>query len=69
MVLQGTNCLRSDSVKYDEISIKQLQANAKLIAAAPDLYDALQSIVDNKTLPPELLIPARAALDKATATA
>ena len=39
--------------------------NAKLIAAAPDLYDALQSIVDNKTLPPELLIPARAALEKA----
>jgi hypothetical protein len=45
------------------------EADARLIAAAPDLYDALQSIVDNKTLPPELLIPARAALDKATATA
>ena len=65
MVLQGANCLRSDSVKYEEISIEQLQANAKLIVAAPDLYDALQSIVDNKTLPPELLIPARAALEKA----
>jgi hypothetical protein len=43
--------------------------NAKMLSAARDLYDALQSIVDNKTLPPKLLIPARAALDKATATA
>jgi len=29
------------------------------------LYEALLSIVDNKTLPAALLIPARAALDKA----
>lgn len=39
--------------------------NAQMLSAARDLYDALQSIVDNKTLPPKLLIPARAALDKA----
>lgn len=53
----------------DDFDMTKQQADAKLIAAAPDLYDALQLIVDNKTLPPELLIPARAALDKATATA
>jgi hypothetical protein len=44
MVLQGANCLRSDSVKYEEISIEQLQANAKLIAAAPDLLAALEAM-------------------------
>ena len=44
MVLQGANCLRSYSVKYEEISIEQLQANAKLIAAAPDLLAALEAM-------------------------
>jgi len=40
--------------------------NAQMFAAAHDLYNALESIVDNKTLPAVLLIPARVALDKAT---
>jgi hypothetical protein len=40
--------------------------NAQMLAAAHDLYNALESIVDNKTLPAVLLIPARVALDKAT---
>lgn len=39
--------------------------NAQMLAAARDLYEALLLIVDNKTLPAALLIPARAALDKA----
>lgn len=37
MVLQGADCLRSDSIKYEQISVDQLAANATLIAAAPDL--------------------------------
>jgi len=45
MVLQGANCLRSDSVKYDEISIEQLQNNARLMAAAPDMLELLYRVL------------------------
>jgi hypothetical protein len=45
MVLQGASCLRSDSVKYDEINIEQLQNNARLMAAAPELLAALEELV------------------------
>jgi hypothetical protein len=45
MVLQGASCLRSDSVKYDEISIEQLQNNARLMAAAPDMLELLYRVL------------------------
>lgn len=43
MVLQGAQCLRSDTIKYEQISVDQLDANATLIAASPDLLDALKA--------------------------
>lgn len=45
MVLQGANCLRSDSVKYEQISVDQLQANATLIVAAPELLDIVRDLL------------------------
>lgn len=33
MVLQGAQCLRSDTVKYEEIGVDQLQANARRLVA------------------------------------
>jgi hypothetical protein len=49
MVLQGAKCLRSDSVTHEQISIDQLQTNAALIAAAPELLAALKYIIDPAT--------------------
>jgi hypothetical protein len=46
MVLQGANCLRSDSVLHEQIGVDQLVANAFLIAAAPDLLAALLTLRD-----------------------
>jgi len=44
MVLQGAQCLRSDSVKHEQISVDQLSENAALMAASPDLLAALRRI-------------------------
>lgn len=46
--------------------LKEAEANAKLIAAAPELLEALQEIMDsNYVLPKELVTLANAAIEKA----
>lgn len=52
-------------------ALEQIEANARLIAAAPDLLDALKSIVmsaeiGNAAILGPLLVSARAAIAKAT---
>lgn len=47
-------------------SMDQISANARLIASAPELYEALKAIVDARTIPSaEMYEAARAALAKA----
>ena len=45
MVLQGAQCIRSDSVKLEFIGVRQLSVNAWLAAAAPELLDAITAMV------------------------
>ncbi len=46
-------------------SVEQAEANARLIAAAPELYEALGALVDNDYVRHEDMERARAALAKA----
>ena len=41
MVLQGAQCLRADTVKYEEISVDQLQANARRLVACWNSFDGV----------------------------
>jgi len=43
MVLQGAQCLRSDTIKYEQISIDQLQANARRLAAKGITTESLEA--------------------------
>lgn len=74
MVLQGAQCLRSDTAKYEQISVDQLQANARLIAATPELLGALQVMLRDYAAVHDIgdvemqpaIYQARAAIAKAT---
>lgn len=53
--------------KGSSTSLKEMQANAKLIAAAPDLLEALQAMIDGKERDfSKLVEKAQAAIKKAT---
>jgi hypothetical protein len=71
MVLQGANCLRSDSVSHEQIGVDQLVANAALIAAAPELLAALNAMLTHMGMDEDewnkpTFDQARAAIAKAT---
>jgi len=66
MVLQGAQCLRSDSVQYEQIKVDQLQANASLMAAAPELLEALRHVLVMNEISESEYPEAWAAIAKAT---
>ena len=70
MVLQGAQCVRSDTIQYEQISVDQLDANATLMAAAPELLTMAQHclylIERGFEITPAGLADLRAAIAKAT---
>lgn len=67
----------TDMIVYGSVPVDEAKANARLIAAAPDLYEALQGLIDALPSAEEMaatgqvegpgLVAARAALAKAKA--
>lgn len=74
-VISASGCIAMMECVNDEVDDDALLANARLIAAAPDLLAALQDMVDLfRTMHPDLMgnpffIHSRAAIAKAEAVA
>jgi hypothetical protein len=64
-----TNWIKYDSGEYSNLAIictKDIEANAALIAAAPEMLAALESIFDGETpLPQEMIYRVETAIKKA----
>jgi len=59
-------CFVATWEEFDGYSLRQMKADARLIAAAPELLKALMQIADPRTATQEPINIARAAIAKAT---
>ena len=69
----GDRCWGRDALVYDEgghevarVCYPNRNANAYLIAAAPDLLGVARMVLEHKEMPPALINAAKAAVAKAT---